>query len=249
MKKKLLSVLLAVVALASVTCLTACGDDDDNFSGLKSEKIASAEAWAAAFDLSDVTNARLTLKGYGSPDETEIREYDGNKQKCTTRDKDESGNFYEEVYYFEYREDEPWEFDPDRGTAYRYSYDEETKKWSKSWEVDYIEQTLEGIILELNDVFEQYDEQTDTYTDITDCYADFTYDEKTYSYVCAPFDCDDEIKNIVAEIKFKNGNVAEYKITLDMLNEETGKFETRVATFSITDIDKVTVTLPTVEAA
>lgn len=224
MKKKIFAILLASTAALTVAGLAACGDDGKTDSTLRSEKIASEQAWIDAFtypddeDKADTWNYtyNYVVKDDSGRMESILCRVADNKLHRTDT---ESGV-----------ESDRWQQWKD-GKRYSYSYNAETKEW----ETEVNEHPLErGISWSPN----HYIDELDDVTDITNNFADYTYDEKQGAYVCKKEQFEDWTDCTVI-VKFKNGKIV-YGYA-EGTSEEDGKISVEI---TVKDIGTTKVTLP-----
>lgn len=245
MKKKILSTLLSAVAIVSAVCMTGC-TDDAGIDGIKSDRVDSAEAWTAAFVYKDVTNARVVATGLEDFVSREVLEVDGDKAKYT-RVRTKNGKTEEIVSYFQYNADEicdAEEFPDNRGTEYRYEFNEETQKWEViSKNPGRIHTIVRGAVYDICDFFVRYDEESHRVKHVYDCFSFFTYDESTYRYVSEISYIEKlDIYNSKMCIKIKDGIAVYGRHMADSSNGDHYD-----VTFTVTDIGNVKVELPNVE--
>ncbi|MDE6401699.1 MAG: hypothetical protein K2L54_03705 [Clostridiales bacterium] len=243
MKKKMLSLLLASAIATTAMGLAACGDDDYN--GLKSDKIASAEAWSAAFDFSEVSNVTITAHGMEGNNNVDVFAFDGSKHYESTLDH-ETSEFFER--YYDYKDDEIFDEQYPRGTEYRYYYDEQTSAWKVERGMIFDKETAESIFTDcVDELTAEFDDQGywDENSYMHARFSDFTYDESKYAYV-AHFDTiNDYYKNMNISVKFKNGKVAECEATAEFDDDGVSrKTEIKIV---ISKRGTTTVTLPSVQ--
>lgn len=212
MKKKIISILLASTIAVTALGLTACKEDkDDGDDGvLRSEKVASAEAWAAAFDFSEVTNFSSNFNGIvDGKTRVSTTKRDGNKMMYIYASGEYNGKDYSE-----YRPDElTQDYDGEMyGTRYDYEYDNDTQKWKLSNKYASQWGFSQTIMKMVRDSFDDYS----ACSHIAESYSDFTYDDENYEYV-AIYDnvkwndnyCSLTYEKCKVTVKIKNGKLAE----------------------------------------
>ena len=247
MKKKLLSLLLTAVAATTAVCLTACGGDekgnekDDGFKGLKSEKINSAEAWAAAFDFSEIHNVTFNRTCvYENVAENAVDAFDVNLYYSYSL----SGDRWSEQY-FEYKDDEVFsEKNPDSGTVYSYSRSSENEEFEVERNQLYIKRTADFYMSNNVDAFTvEYDEQTDEVSGyMHERYAEFKYDDSKYAYTIHVENYNDEEATVDIAVKFKNGKFAEVYAVAEM-NEQGSQFKQEI-TIEVSKIGTTVINIP-----
>ncbi len=237
MKKhfKILSLGLAAMTAFSLATagLVACGDDEPASGG--TEKIESVEAWKAAFDFKDVTNATITFESTAEGGRS-THKYDGNKVCREYTSTGENGVSETRVSYTWYKPDEPYdENDPEMGSAYYYSYNETTKKWAYSKGRIYDMDTVDA---DVNDAIRDIGVQ--------DMFDKFEYDGKAgvYKFKGTEFPDLTELKKAIVVFKDKKVNKVEIMGTYNYeYEEESGSEEVHV-TVTVNDIGKTKVNIP-----
>lgn len=216
------------------TCKTCKATKTESYRYVEpaSEKVTAAQ-WKAAFDFSEILKCKITVLGMESPERIDTFTFDGNKfRDYTSFDKD--GSPYESERYSEYKPDEIYNASMygDRGTVYRYSFDQESQKWTYTKSVITEIDTPYGILDDaMFEMFTLYDEDTDEETVVGDRFADFTLNETTGCYVL-------EEEGWTLSVKIRNGKL--WKCVLS--GEYEG--ESMTATATVTEIGSATVTLP-----
>ncbi|MCX4312788.1 MAG: hypothetical protein OSJ83_02845 [Clostridia bacterium] len=222
MKKKLLTVILAVVlTFGCVAGLIACGNDGEGAPDpekIKSEKVADAEAWAKAFDFSEVDNATVKLN---DGDSHGIFFIESNKiyQESTIQIEDKVNGTVEtesEKAYFVKDND---------GKVFAYIYNEEQDKYEKE-SYGHEQFNVQSLVGE--------------YFGLCKDFSSFEFDEEKGAYVSSGEEKNDAHYEI--QVKITNGKVCfmnySYKFTLNSEIREGSEG------FQIYNIGKTTVTLP-----
>lgn len=254
LKKRIAALLLAATAVVTAACMTACNDDgagdgagnnyvDDG----RSEVIADAAAWKAAFDFSQTTNATFTMIGMGSSDSadmfkldssnrTDMVKFDGDKNYYKTSDSEGSMERY--VMYSDEVFDEQY---PDCGTEYCYSLDEDGN-WKLKKSVINNRDTLDTIAKNVFELTSYYDEETgESVGYLDERFADFEYNDQTGRYEATIYSSYEQHPNFSVWLVFKGGKIYE-----GMYYVEFGGSVVYEINFTVTDIGTTTVTLPTV---
>ena len=194
---------------------------------VKSEQVTEAQ-WKSAFDFSQVTNVtlknieRMTVAGV-TTDEFSITKFDGDKvyEEAQWYDSEEVGGAPVKVVekaYYSIGETESFE----------YSYDDDTKTWSK----------------EATTWYPQISSFTSSLEAIANAYNSFTYDASKNGYVAT------EIPNFVSDefdtftVKIVGGKLSVAQ--MDMSVNEGGIISSASMIFQIYDLGKTSVTLPAV---
>ncbi|MCX4313066.1 MAG: hypothetical protein OSJ83_04275 [Clostridia bacterium] len=232
MKKKLLTVMLAVVlTLGCFAGLLACNGDGDNAAldpeKVASEKVADAEAWAKAFDYSEMTNGtiKVTMK---SSNENRTREtvsdvlIDSDKiyQDGTRTTKYAGEDAPETVVYKGY-------IVKDGDSCYTCDYYEDRDKFIKrEFEPDYFDFTVEDFVKSHIDGirFNSFEN-----------FSDFTYNDDKGAYI-ASVEMHGDTYGV--EIKIINGKARYIKIAYN------GEDESEFMSLYICDIGETVITLP-----
>lgn len=226
--KKYSKIVALGLSCAMALSLAACGDDapkgTPNLDNIKSDKVTQAQ-WEAAFDFSQVTNVslknieRVTVGGVATEDYNIVK-FDGNKV-C------EEAHWYEpeveggkpvevvEKAYYSIGETESFE----------YSYDDETKTWSK----------------EATTWYPQISSYTRSLEAIADAYTSFSYDASKNGYVATeiPNFPSDDFDTFTVKIVGGKLSVAQMDMSLD-------EDSTASMIFQIYDYGATSVTLPAV---
>ncbi|MDE6402111.1 MAG: hypothetical protein K2L54_05790, partial [Clostridiales bacterium] len=201
--------------------------------------IASAEAWSAAFDFSEVSNATITAQGLDSHGSSAYEEYDSDMY-----------HFYSDSQerFCEYKADEIFSPEyPDSGTMYVYEFD---SKWKKTREMLSYRQTADKSICNFVDAMTSvYDEESDTERGyMHERYSEFSYDESKYAYVAhfsdmSDMNWSDGYSDLNVTVKFKNGKLSECEMSVKD-NVESKVFNMKV---TVSKIGSTAITLPNVE--
>ncbi len=230
--KKYSKIVALGLSCAMAFSLAACGGDDKpqgtpDLDNVKSEQVTEAQ-WKSAFDFSQVTNVtlknieRMTVAGV-TTDEFSITKFDGDKvyEEAQWYDSEEVGGAPVKVVekaYYSIGETESFE----------YSYDDETKTWSK----------------EATTWYPQISSYTRSLEAIADAYTSFSYDASKNGYVAT------EIPNFPSDdfdtftVKIVGGKLSVAQ--MDMTVEDGGITMTVSMIFQIYDLGKTSVTLPAV---
>lgn len=230
--KKYSKIVALGLSCAMAFSLAACGGDDKpqgtpDLDNVKSEQVTEAQ-WKSAFDFSQVTNVtlknieRMTVAGV-TTDEFSITKFDGDKvyEEAQWYDSEEVGGAPVKVVekaYYSIGETESFE----------YSYDDDTKTWSK----------------EATTWYPQISSFTSSLEAIANAYNSFTYDASKNGYVAT------EIPNFVSDefdtftVKIVGGKLSVAQ--MDMSVNEGGIISSASMIFQIYDYGTTSVTLPTV---
>ena len=230
--KKYSKIVALGLSCAMAFSLAACGGDDKpqgtpDLDNVKSEQVTEAQ-WKSAFDFSQVTNVtlknieRMTVAGV-TTDEFSITKFDGDKvyEEAQWYDSEEVGGAPVKVVekaYYSIGETESFE----------YSYDDDTKTWSK----------------EATTWYPQISSYTSSLEAIANAYNSFTYDASKNGYVAT------EIPNFVSDefdtftVKIVGGKLSVAQ--MDMSVNEGGIISSASMIFQIYDYGATSVTLPTI---
>lgn len=229
--KKYSKIVALGLSCAMALSLAACGDDAPKGTpdpdSIKSDKVTQAQ-WEAAFDFSQVTNVslknieRVTVGGVATEDYGIVK-FDGNK-------------VYEEAQWYEPEEEggkpvkvvEKAYYSIGETESFEYSYDDETKTWSK----------------EATTWYPQISSYTRSLEAIADAYTSFSYDASKNGYVATeiPNFPSDEFDTFTVKIVGGKLSVAQ----MDMSIDEGGIISSMSMIFQIYDYGATSVTLPNV---
>ena len=230
--KKYSKIVALGLSCAMALSLAACGGDDapkgtPDPDSIKSDKVTQAQ-WEAAFDFSQVTNVslknieRVTIGGVATEDYGIVK-FDGNK-------------VYEETQWYNSEEEggkpvkvvEKAYYSIGETESFEYSYDDETKTWSK----------------EATTWYPQISSYTRSLEAIADAYNSFTYDASKNGYVATeiPNFPNDDFDTFIVKIVGGKLSVAQ----MDMSVNEGGIISSASMIFQIYDYGATSVTLPTV---
>lgn len=223
--KKTAKILALCLTFVLAFALVACGGNEPD-ADMKSEKIADAQAWTAAFDYSEAKSYTIkaestTKQGKENVASAVTVKYDNDKMyvSATIPSVDNDGNIVTEKQEMYYQQAE--------GKYYIYNYDKETKKWTKT---------------ETDDFGDEYGDMIGEFASEYAGESGFEkmkYDDKEKGYVAVT---EIESMKTTAIFKFSGGKLVIMKVVSEITrNDETTKME---IVAKIYDVGKTSVTLP-----